>query len=91
MNDVKQLRRRIEKQAQRMKQAEHDQPTMLSQTVFTGVLGLMLVLPIIGGAYAGHWLDSLAAEYSVRWTIGMILLGVIIGAFNVYFFIKERK
>lgn len=91
MNDVKQLMRRIEKQAQRMKQAEHDQPTMLSQTVFTGVLGLMLVLPIIGGAYAGHWLDSLAAEYSVRWTIGMILLGVIIGAFNVYFFIKERQ
>ena len=91
MNDVKQLMRRIEKQAQRMKQAQHDQPTMLSQTVFTGVLGLMLVLPIIGGAYAGHWLDSLAAEYSVRWTIGMILLGVIIGAFNVYFFIKERQ
>jgi ATP synthase protein I len=91
VNDVKQLMRRIEKQAQRMKQAEHDQPTMLSQTVFTGVLGLMLVLPIIGGAYAGHWLDSLAAEYSVRWTIGMILLGVIIGAFNVYFFIKERQ
>ena len=91
MNDVKQLMRRSEKQAQRMKQAEHDQPTMLSQTVFTGVLGLMLVLPIIGGAYAGHWLDSLAAEYSVRWTIGMILLGVIIGAFNVYFFIKERQ
>lgn len=91
MNDVKHLMSRVEKQAQRMKQAEHDQPTMLSQTVFTGVLGLLLVLPIIGGAYAGHWLDSLTAEYSVRWTIGMILLGVIIGAFNVYFFVKEHQ
>jgi len=91
MNDVKQLMTRVEKQAKRMKQAEHDQQTILSQTVFTGVLGLLLVLPIIGGAYAGHWLDNLAAEYSVRWTIGMIMLGVIVGAFNVYFFIRERK
>ena len=91
MNDVKQLKTRIEQQAQRMKQAEHDQQTMLSQTVFTGVLGLLLVLPIIGGAYAGRWLDNLTAEYSVRWTIGMIMLGVIVGAFNVYFFIRERK
>lgn len=91
MNDTARLRKQIEKQAERMKRAEHDQPTLLSQTVYTGVLGLMIVLPIIAGAYAGHWLDGLSPEYSVRWTIGMILLGVIIGAFNVYFFIRERE
>lgn len=91
MNDISRLKTRIEKQAQRMRQAEHDQPTMLSQTVFTGVLGLLLVLPIIGGAYAGRWLDSLTEEYSVRWTIGMILLGVVVGAFNVYFFVRDRQ
>lgn len=91
MNDVKELKTRVEKQARRMKQAEHDQQTMLSQTVFTGVLGLVLVLPIVAGAYVGRWLDNLSSEYSVRWTIGMIMLGVIIGVFNVYFFIKERE
>lgn len=91
MNDFDKLKTRIEKQAQRMKQAEHDQQTLLSQTVFSGVLGLLLVLPIIGGAYAGRWLDGLTAEYSVRWTIGMILLGVVVGAFNVYFFVRDRK
>lgn len=91
MNDIERLKTRIEKQARRMKQAEHDQHTILSQTVFTGVLGLLLVLPIIAGAYAGHWLDSQAEQYSVRWTIGMIMLGVVVGAFNVYFFIRDRK
>jgi ATP synthase protein I len=49
----------------------------------------MFVLPVIGGAYLGHWLDNRFTEYSISWTISLILLGVIIGAINVYLFIKE--
>ena len=49
------LKSQIEKQARRMKQAEHDQPTLIAQTVFLGTLGLILVLPIVVGAYLGHW------------------------------------
>lgn len=90
MND-KELKKQIEKQTKRMKKAEQEQPTLFSQTVFTGTLGLLLVLPIIVGAYFGHWLDNLSNHYSIRWTLGMILLGVIIGAFNVYLFIRERE
>jgi len=84
------LQRRLEQQAKRIRKAEHDRRTLLAQTVFTGTLGLLLVLPIIVGAYIGHWLDRQDAEYSVRWTLGMILLGVVIGSINVYLFIKER-
>jgi ATP synthase protein I len=90
MND-EQLKTQIEKQARRMKQAEHDQPTLIAQTVFLGTLGLILVLPIVIGAYIGHWLDSRLDYYSVRWTLSMIMLGVAIGALNVYFFIAERR
>lgn len=90
MNDNERLRERIEKQADRIRKAEREQSTLLSQTVFTGTLGLVLVLPIIAGAYLGHWLDTMAAEYSVRWTVGMIMLGLVIGVFNVYYLIKER-
>jgi ATP synthase protein I len=90
MNDFKRLEAQLKKQARRMQQAERDQPTLLSQTVFTGTLGLLLVLPVIAGAYFGHWLDNKFQDYSVRWTVGMILLGIIIGSFNVYLFIKER-
>lgn len=90
MND-EQLKKQIERQARRMKQAEHDQPTLLSQTVFLGTLGLLLVLPIVAGAYLGHWLDSRLEAYSVRWTLSLIMLGVLIGALNVYFFVRERR
>ena len=90
MNDAERLKARIEKQAERIRKAERDQSTLLSQTIYTGVLGLVLVLPIVAGAYLGQWLDSMAAEYSVRWTVGMIMLGLIIGVFNVYYLIKER-
>jgi ATP synthase protein I len=54
------------------------------------VLALLLVLPVVGGAYLGHWLDSLSAGYSVRWTVGLIVAGVGVGAVNVYLYIREH-
>ena len=83
------LRREVEKQARRMQKAEEDRSTLIGQTVYLGSLGLVFVLPLVGGAYLGHWLDGLADGYSVRWTISLILLGILIGALNVYFFIRE--
>lgn len=83
------LRKQVERQAKRMEKAERDRPTLIGQTVYVGTLGLLFVLPVIGGAYLGQWLDSLASEYSSRWTLSLILLGIIVGALNVYFFIRE--
>lgn len=83
------LRREVERQAKRMQKAEREQPTLIGQTIYVGTLGLLLVLPVVGGAYLGHWLDSLVEGYSMRWTLSLILLGVIIGAINVYLFIRE--
>jgi len=89
MSSNEQLRKRVEQQARRMKQAEKDRPNLISQTAYIGTLGLVLVLPIVGGAYLGRWLDSMADGYSIRWTLSMLFLGVIIGAVNVYLFIRE--
>lgn len=83
------LRRRVEQQARRMRQAEKERSTLLAQTVYIGTLGLLFVMPVIAGAYLGHWLDGMAAGYSVRWTIGLLLLGILVGAVNVYLFIRE--
>jgi ATP synthase protein I len=83
------LRKQVERQARRMKKAEQDRPTLLGQTVYIGTLGLLFVLPVIGGAYLGQWLDGLAAGYSIRWTMSLILVGVFVGALNVYLFIRE--
>ena len=89
MNQQEELRKQLEQQARRMKQAEQDRPTLIGQTIYIGTLGLMFVLPVVGGAYLGHWLDAMASGYSIRWTISLILLGICIGMFNVYYFIKE--
>jgi ATP synthase protein I len=88
MNNYGKLLDRVEKQIRRMKQAEKDRPTLLAQTVYLGTLGVIFVLPVIAGAYLGLWLDTMSPGYSVRWTVGMIFLGVIVGAVNVYHFVK---
>lgn len=90
MDEQEKLRRSIERQAQRMAQADRERPTLMSQTVFLGVLALLLVVPVVLGAYLGRWLDSLSAGYSVHWTIALILLGLLAGIFNVYVFLREH-
>lgn len=89
-NGREKLRASIERQARRMEQAERERPTLLSQTAFLGVLALLLVLPAVLGAYLGRWLDTLCAGYSIRWTIGLIVLGVLLGLFNVFLYLREH-
>jgi ATP synthase protein I len=89
MSQPNDLRKQVERQARRMKKAERERPTLIGQTVYIGTLGLLFVLPVICGAYLGKWLDSLLTGYSIRWTTSLIIVGVIIGALNVYLFIKE--
>jgi len=86
MPQLDELRKQVERQAKRMEKAERDRPDLIGQTVYVGTLGLLFV---IGGAYLGQWLDSLAPEYSTRWTLSLILLGIFVGALNVYLFIRE--
>ena len=90
MQQHDELRKRVERQAQRMKKAERERSTLMSQTIYIGTLGLVFVLPVVVGAYLGNLLDNLVAGYSIRWTVSLILLGVIIGMLNVYFLIREE-
>ena len=89
MDNQHKLQQQVERQARRMKQAEQDRPTLIGQTIYVGTLGLMFVLPVVGGAYLGRWIDGMASGYSIRWTISLILIGVFVGMFNVYYLIKE--
>ena len=88
-NTGQKLKKRIGVQTRRMKQAERDRPTLLGQTVFLGTLGLLFVVPVVIGADVGQWLDGFVEGYSIRWTMSLILLGVAIGAVNVYLLMKE--
>ena len=84
-----QLDQDVKRDTERKEKAKREQSTLMQATRILGVLGFMLVLPIVAGAYIGHWLDGLADQYSVRWTVGFILLGVVVGVVNAYLLLKE--
>lgn len=88
-DDATRLRHSVEAEARRMRNAERERRTLLAQTVYLGTIGLLFVLPLVGGAYLGLWLDELLPGYSVRWTMVMIVVGLLVGALNVYLFVRE--
>lgn len=84
------LKRAIETQARRMAQADRDRPTLLAQTVFLGTLALLFVLPVVAGAYLGHWVDTQQPGYSYRWTMTGLAAGLALGAVNVFAYIRRH-
>lgn len=86
----KKLQQTIEKDGRRRTQHQSEERSILGQTIFLGTLGLLMVIPIVGGAYLGHWLDSRETGFSFSWTVTLIILGAVWGAFNVIYFIREH-
>jgi ATP synthase protein I len=84
------LRKRLKLQIMRMKKADNERDTLMSQTIYIGTLGLLFILPVIGGVYLGLWLDEMSAEYSSRWTLGLLVAGLVVGVLNVYLFIRNQ-
>ena len=87
--EERRLEERVGQQVDRMKRAEQERRTLLGETIYLGTLGLLFVVPVVAGAYLGRWLDSQLAGYAIHWTISMIFLGIVVGAVNVYLFIRE--
>jgi len=87
----KQLHNAVEREAGRLQRAERERSRLIAQTVYLGSLALMFVVPVVAGAYLGRWIDGLFEGYSIRFTISLIVLGVGIGAVNVYLFVRERR
>jgi ATP synthase protein I len=86
MNDQQRLKKKIESQVKRIKKAERNPGPNLPSI---GTLGLVMILPIIGGVYLGNWLDDMVEGYSTHWTLSLLFAGIVVGIFNVYFLIKD--
>jgi len=91
MDPQKQLKQNIERQARRIKKAEHERDSLLAGTIYLGTVGLLFVIPLVAGAYLGHWLDVRGGHYSAYWILPCLLLGIIIGAINVYLFLRSDR
>lgn len=81
------LQRALDKQVERRRRFRPAGPLGLLLT--GGTVGLLFSVPLLIGAYLGRWLDLHLAGYSVRWTVSLILLGIVVGAYNVYRFLKR--
>lgn len=88
MSDEK-WRRDVSRDSERLQKAERSKRSLLAQTVFLGSLSVLFVVPLLAGAYLGHWLDSQAEGYGVSWTMNLILLGLAIGVLNVFVFVRK--
>jgi ATP synthase protein I len=89
MTDRDKLIAETQRDARRIDLKERLPATWIGVAFYGGVLGLLLAVPIVGGAYLGRWLDSLASGYSVRWTISLIVLGIAVGGYNVMRFLSK--
>ena len=87
--DSDELEKNLERSARRIDRAERERRTVLAQTAYLGTLGIVFVLPVVAGAYLGRWLDGLFPGYSLRWTLSLLFVGIVIGAVNVYLMIRD--
>jgi ATP synthase protein I len=87
--DRERLERNVDKRVKRLTKADRSRSSLFAWTVYLGTLGLVFVLPVVAGAYLGMWLDGLAGDYSIRWTLIMLCTGLAIGLMNVYFIIRR--
>lgn len=89
MNGGRRLRQEVDRDARRLDEAGRRKRGVLAQVRFLGTLGLVMVLPMVAGAYLGRWLDERLPGYSQSWTLSLLLLGVLIGAINVYLMLRD--
>ncbi len=88
MTDRDKLVEHTGRDLRRLEEKERRPAGFVGILFYGGTLGLLFVVPVVAGAYLGRWLDSLAAGYSVRWTVSLIVLGIAAGIYNVVRFIR---
>lgn len=81
----------VRRQVRRIDRARRERRGLIGQSLYLGTLGIVFVLPIVAGTYAGLWIDQQLPGYSVRGTLSGIVLGIAIGAVDVYLVVRERE
>ncbi len=80
----------VRRDRDRQKKGEQQPAGFFGLLFYGGTLGLLLVIPIVGGAYLGRWLDSLNPQFGTRWTVSCIVLGVVTGTWNIFWYLRGK-
>lgn len=87
MKDADKLKESTRNALARLRRAEGERGSLLAATMYLGTLGLVTAIPVVGGAFAGMWLDESLGTWG--FTLALILAGVAVAAVNVYLLLKE--
>lgn len=84
-------REMVSRQARRIARARREQRGLIGQSLYLGTLGIVFVLPVVVCTYLGLWIDRQLPGYSVRGTLSGIVIGLVIGAIDVYLLVREGE
>ncbi|KKO19587.1 MAG: F0F1 ATP synthase subunit [Candidatus Brocadia sp.] len=88
----KKFSRDIGKSAKELMNARKEKSDFWRYANLLGVGGWVFVIPIIGGAYLGRYLDKKTHGEGISWTITLIIIGIAVGIYNVwYLFIRKPQ
>lgn len=84
-NLVGPIRRRIERFRRSQKEG---QPSLGRQMGQIGVLGWIIVTPMLAGLFLGHWLDGKLGT-GVFWSAPLLILGTVFGCWSAWRWMHE--
>ncbi len=80
----------IEKSASKLVRGRRERSVFWHYAYTIGVGGWLFVLPVVGGAYLGRYLDG-RMKAGISWTITFIIIGTAAGIYNVWLFYFRKQ
>jgi ATP synthase protein I len=81
---------KVERSAEELMKAREGKSGFWHYARVLGVGGWLFVIPVIAGAYLGRYLDG-KKEGNVSWTLTLIIIGIAVGVYNVWYFLFRRS
>jgi ATP synthase protein I len=87
----KRFSRDIERSAKELKKGRKERSTFWHHASLVGAGGWLFVIPVVGGAYLGRYLDKKMGS-GILWTAALIVVGIAIGIYNIWhFYFRKSK
>jgi ATP synthase protein I len=83
--------RDIERSAKELKKGRKERSAFWYYASLVGAGGWLFVIPVVGGAYLGRYLDKKMGS-GILWTAALIVVGIAIGIYNIWhFYFRKSK
>lgn len=82
--------RDVKKSAKELMEARKEKMSFWHYASVVGVGGWLFVIPVVGGAYLGRYLDKKMGS-GILWTAALIVIGIAIGIYNIWYFLIRKS